>query len=416
MNVMCPRRIFLGIFISLFLTARFCFGQTLTLPLHGYFHPGRAMPAAADFSESGGGVELTGEEAITTRFAGQPGAHVVVPFLALDATVRDSQLELHALDDSDCLVGDGGDDPAAAGKLFPAKRLITVRLDPVHPIQGPAMAWETLDGLLVTPIGLANISDEMLRELNVAGVTIAVSGESEPRSVLAWRREGGLWIARGVPSITASATPDAYAPTLQWLGGKSLDFRRQIVLLGTLFGILAGGVCLTRSRWSAIAAAGLVTTFGLAADWNNRGFSPVASAMGIVQFDVDRKLAVADVWVFEQSHRDADFDLAVSGSVHPIAMENSQWRNWNLVLTCGSDGTPVSLSGRLKANEPLAVVMRRVAAAGILSGGPVDSPMRLLAAPSLYGEYEIAGQNGPRQSDAETQHTRWGMIVLKPIN
>ena len=135
-----------------------------------------------------------------------------------------------------------------------------------------------------------------------------------------------------------------------------------------------------------------------------------------MHLEIGRSWAVADAWVYEQAHRDADFDLEVSGLVHPIALENSQWKDWNLVLTCGADGVPISLSGRLKADEPVAVVMRRIAGAGMLAGGPVDSPVRLLVVPSLYGEYEIAGQNGPPQSDTDTRWTRWGTVVLNPLN
>ena len=105
-----------------------------------------------------------------------------------------------------------------------------------------------------------------------------------------------------------------------------------------------------------------------------------------------------------------------TGAMREWRMENGEWKNWNLVLSCDSDGTPISLGGRLKADEPLAVVMRRVTGADLLAGGPVDSPMRLLAAPALYGEFLIAGQNGPRESDADTLWTRWGTVVLKPIN
>jgi hypothetical protein len=398
-----------------FLTGRFCFAQNLTLPLHGYFHAGRGMPVGADFS-GGGVVEISGEGAITSRAVGEAGGHVVFPFLAIDARVRATGLELHGLEDSDCLVGDGGDDPAAAGEIFSSARVIVVRLDPVHPILGPAMAWESLDGLVVTPIGLANISEETLEELNAGGVTIAVEGGSEPGAGLAWGREGGFWVARGVRGISAGVNPDAFAPTMQWMGGKSWDFRREIVLLGMLFGILAGGICLSRSRWAVGAVVGLAAVFCWGADWNNRGVSPVESAAGIVEFDVDRELAVADVWAYVRSHRDADFDLDVSGLVHPMAMEDEQWKNWNLVLWCGSDGRPISLRGRLAADEALAVMMRRVTGAGISFAGEVDSPMRFLAGGELYGAYEIAGQNGAGVRDAETEQTRWGTIVLRAIN
>ena len=278
------------------------------------------------------------------------------------------------------------------------------------------MAWETLDALLVTPIGLANIPEPTIRELWATGVTLVVIGGREPSVELRWKNETGFWIAPGMKPLPAQVNTDAYGPTLQWIGGKSFANRWDTVLLGAIFGILMGGICLLNSRAGMISAVLLSCVFWYVADSNNQRYSPTASAEGIVRLDVGRNWCVDDVWMFAKAHRDTEFDLAVSGSAHPMMMDEDQWSAANLVLTCGSDGIPVAIHGSVKADEPIAMVMRRIGRADSLAGGPVDSPMRMLVTPGLYADYFVAGQRGPDEWNAGTSRTHFGTIVLRPVS
>jgi hypothetical protein len=402
------------IIAAIFLTAAVSRAQTLSLPLHGYFHPGRAMPVACDFSGSPGSANISGQGAITTRIFSVTGTRAIVPFLAFDPEAHSATFDLHALDDSDLLIAAAQDDLSAAPRLFPGKIIVSLKLDPIHPIEGPAMAWESLDALLLTPVGLANIPEPKLRELWSSGITIVVIAPNSPPTDLPWTKESGCWIARGFKSLPAQVNPDAYAPTLQWTGGKSLATRREIVLLGALFGILLGAIALWPSRTAPTAAICLAVTLCFAADWNSHRHFPVTSAEGIMQIDVGRRWGVDDVWTFQRSHRDTEFDLPLSGSVHPIMMETDQWSQANLILTCGSNGDPVALQGQLKADVPIALVMRKIARADFLAGGPVASPMRLLT--DLYPSFSVQGQRGPDQWATQTPRTHFGAIVLRPIS
>jgi hypothetical protein len=402
--------------IAIFFSAGVGFAQTISAPLHGYFHPGRAMPVMCNFGAGGEPVVIAQDGAITTQVFGAPNSSAVAPWLVFDSEARGGNLDLRALDDSDVLVADATDDPLLAGSLFPGRRVVTAPLDPVNPIIGPAMAWETLDALLVTPIGLANIPEPKLRELWALGVTIAVSGGAKPAADLPWQNQSGCWIAPAKSPLPAQVNPDVYAPTLQWVGGKSFANRINSVLLAAIFAILLCGICLSYSRAVPLFAAGLTVVFMTFAYWNNQRFSSVSSAQGIVQIDLGRSWNIDDVWTYLRSHRDAQFDLPLSGSVHPIMMETAQWDQANLVLTCASDGSPVALHGRLNADEPIALLTRRLARENSLAGGPVDSPLHLLIAPTLYDNYLIEGQRGPPQWDTQRVRTHFGAVVLQPLN
>ncbi len=144
-------------------------GDTFSLPLKGYFHPGRAMPVRWDISSANslsGIIQLSASGAITSRVqpAGKPRG--IFPWLVIDPNSHDVRWQspagseaifpaLHPLEDSDCLVASTVDEDSAAGDLFPGRRLILVH--PPNLVEGPAMAWETLDAVLLTRDVLARI-------------------------------------------------------------------------------------------------------------------------------------------------------------------------------------------------------------------------------------------------------------------
>src|ERR1700692_4318867 len=57
-------------------------GQTLFLPLKGYFHPGRAMPVRWDTSTDT--IQLSAPGAITSRVQTAGNPHGVFPWLVID--------------------------------------------------------------------------------------------------------------------------------------------------------------------------------------------------------------------------------------------------------------------------------------------------------------------------------------------
>ena len=280
-------------------------------------------------------------------------AEGVFPWLTINGQIHDlrcnCRLEfpaLHPLAEDERLIGSTLDDDALAGKLFPAGRIV-----PIH-FQGPAMAWETLDVLLLTPSGFAKIPASMREELYAAGIELAVVGQAVSAGDWPWRHEGRVWIASSGLALPETINADAYDPALGWTAGRSAGF--------------AGGSCCWRwffawrpaawdcgaSRWMpvAIVVLGLVSAPALA--WDNRRQNPVAEATGMIR--IAQTPPSLDTWLYQSCHRDADFRLPVAGLIQPVFSDDGQAAVSDVVLHCDQRGTPIAIGGRLKADWPLA--------------------------------------------------------------
>jgi len=395
-----------------------CRADRLLLPLQGYFHPGRAMPVQWDLPGANASIDLSADGAMSVRVDRVSSSVGVLPWLAVEDDVGNVRWRaggaaaagfdrpLHALDDSDRLVGTNVDDPSLLKDLFGSSRVVPIRLDTMRPIAGPAMAWESLDALLVTPVGWVNIPPDLRRGLYAANVALAVVSVVPPDDALSWRKQGRLWVAQVGIALPPTVDSQAYAPTLGWTAGRSAAFRRRVVILGALFCILAGGVYLWRSRWMPAAMVLLVAAFVAAATWDNRSRSPLAQIVG--EMRLMGPSDIADTWLYQISHRDADFSIPIGGLIHPVASDPQQWPSLNLVLHCSADGQPRWLSGHLKADQPLAVMTRWLAPADhAVATTRATSPMRVLMGQSIYADFSVAGQAGGGPD-------RWPTIILRP--
>ncbi len=142
--------------------------NNVSLPLKGYFHPGRAMPVRWDISSG----ELVGRNHSSIRIGRDRRSRAMdrqsawsfslardrsqrprCP-LAVAGRFRGDFPSLHPLEDSDWLVASSLDDDSAAARAVSPGG---IRLSFMLPsgIEGPAMAWETLDAILLTPDALA---------------------------------------------------------------------------------------------------------------------------------------------------------------------------------------------------------------------------------------------------------------------
>ncbi|MGD0460951.1 MAG: hypothetical protein ABSB74_00540 [Tepidisphaeraceae bacterium] len=395
-------------------------GDTLSLPLNGYFHPGRAMPVRWDISSantSSGIIQLSASGAIASRVQWSGNPRGIFPWLVFDRNAGDVRWQLpaasgvdfpalHPLEDSDCLVVSTLDDDSPAAALFPGRRLIL--LHPPINVDGPAMAWETLDAVLLTPDALAKISPSAGADLFAAGVELAVIGEARPDAMLPWRHNGRWWIACSNLRFPATVDSDAYAPAYGWIAGRSGDFRLHIFLLGAIYCLIVCGIALWRSPWmpAAIVAASICAGFVYASE--NRKYSPVFRRSGVVRL-ID-EAAFNDHWVYQVSHRDAEISVPVEDSIHPIFYDSSQPKMMNLTIDFGDHGQPVAISGRLVADQPLALMSRRLQSGNEGAGlvNPPTSPMRLLATEPIYRGFRLQGELGSPMPDDS-----WAGIVLR---
>jgi hypothetical protein len=409
-------------FLSAIYLSGICAGDSLTLPLEGYFHPGRGMPVRWEFSQSpapDSDIVLSGEGAITTRVSAIESSAGIFPWLILQPDVNQIRAQapaenetfpqpLHPLSDAQKLVGVTGDDLSEAAELFPGESVIPIRLDSLHPIIGAAMAWESLDGLILPPGQWRDIPAETRQGLFAAGVVIAVSGDNQPDDLFSWQRAGALWVARSIP-LPEPVNPDAFAPIEGWIAAAPAQFRREIFLLGVLFAISACAIGLLPNHWMPAAIAGFSLAFCgiVAAQYSAPRISRIS---GIVQ--IAQPAPLADLWTFLQSHRDADFNVAAPGIALPILSDPSQAARCHLVLNCDKAGEPKSLSGQLQADEPIALFSRALAAKIDPASAPVTSPLRALVAPAIYPGLSIAGQQTSESSPPDADAS-WPTILLK---
>jgi hypothetical protein len=418
--------------------------DSLSLPLEGYFHPGRAMPVMWERGQSSGGssiLEISANGAITSRVNLSDSLRGIFPWLAITGDLReihwrmagaggsDLGSPLHPLENSDRLIGLAAAEDSFASDLFPNEALagnhkIRIHLDLAQLIQSPAMAWESLDALVFLPGDFQKIPLQKQREFVAAGITLAVAGDSAPDAEWPWRKSGRLWIASGEIALPPILNAEAYTPTLGWVGGKSGDLRRRWLLLGAIFCLAVWGITLWRGKWMPVFVGifSCIALCGLA--FENQRQSPVALASGIVHLG-DMPVAIADLWQFARSHRDAEFMLPVDGLVQPVYYESAQSQWANLSLECDSAGNPKMLSAQLKADWALAVVNRRIDGEQPKPNrNPATSPLRALDIRSIYPGLSVVGQIDDGAANAQTNSTtisaassaQWPAIVLRPIS
>ncbi len=408
-------RIALAHLLAIFVLQTGVFADSLQLPLLGYFHPGRAMPVQWDVSSSSP-IELSADGAIASSVSSGDNHHGVFPWLVLSPSIKSarwqtSQISLYPLDESDRLVATTLADDSVASSLFPSRQNLVIRLDPARPLPGPPMAWETLDALVLDPQSISHIPLATRQFLLAAGVTLAVVSAEAPDTQFPWVKTGQVWAVRSGLAIPPSINPQAFDPILGWPAGRSPAFRRRIVQLAIIFSLLAGGIALWKSPRMPLAMAAFCLVAIGALTLDNRTQSSIARATGTIYVDA-KSVAVADQWIYQSSHRDAPFTLSVSGLIHPVAADLSELNPGDMTLTCNQSGEPVSIGGKLRADHPLALLIRQLSPAFEPQSTATDSPLRKLIQESIYPDCTLMGQS-PAQGGAADQTTHWPSLVAR---
>lgn len=394
---------------------------TITLPLEGHYHAGRYMPVRvvgeATALEADGAVPTTpppGAAAVNGVFPWLPVKRIAVPEGGGGGFVA----QLKPLADDDALVAVVGDESrrprAAVDRLFPGRRVVSVRLDLSQSgtLLTPAVAYETLDGVVLPQSALARIDADDLAVLLAGGTTVAVRLDdpaARPGGDWPWAREGPYWVLRhDVAGPRSPVEADVYQPTYAWVRGWPAGVRRQVVLIAVLFALAALGLTLWRSRYSVLALVGLsvVATAGVGL-WNARR-SPVLSAGGEVVV-WDGTVAQRDDWTYRTTLRPADVSVPFRGLSHPVLASRRQLAQTGLRLVCNADGRPDHFAARLEADNALAFVTRSVAP-GRPEGQPVKpvvSPLYVLANQLYPGKVAGELKAGDRSEGA------WGTVVLE---
>src|SRR3954465_1402556 len=144
----------------------------MSMPLGGYWRPGRYMPLRVTARDAGISVEIGGEGVIAVRVSLRDGRFDgIVPVLAL-SDPRIHNQPTRQLRPEQRLVGFTTIDIPFAQDLFPGTTIVPIQLAAGDPLPGAAVAWETLDAVVLDNT-ISNVTEEKLRELGTCGVIVA---------------------------------------------------------------------------------------------------------------------------------------------------------------------------------------------------------------------------------------------------
>ena len=191
-----------------------------------------------------------------------PSSRRTVPWLMMSETIQDGgwtdpagakhalTQPLHALNESDRLVGLLGVDAKLAQSIFPDAHIVPIPLETGWTPE-PAAAWEALDAVVVTENNLPALQ-ACVDALLLAGTTIAVASPSAPAiHQTEWTHAGPLWLLHRQPLMAHDPiNPEVYGPTYDWIRGRTPLDRARILLLAIILSIAVVAIAL----WSRIAA------------------------------------------------------------------------------------------------------------------------------------------------------------------
>jgi hypothetical protein len=322
------------------------------LPLQGYYHPGRCMAVMVQMHDQP--IDLLGEGIVPTHVeAGRAG---IVPLLTLrtDASLN-SASALHSLGFEERLVGTTISDHDIAAEIFPGKKIIVVDLQAPIALSGPAMAWGSLDALVLGE----KIDPNRVGDLLSAGVCIAVLGNDPPDARWPWRRLGMFWILRGESAgpSTAIGGDAAYAPMQSWRATQSPTLRWRIVIVGIVVCLLMMSPLLLSGRWIIVAMLAMALIGAAAIESWRRSQPTLRSESGEIIVDGGDGVRQSDAWRYFLSTHGGSAQF--TGAALPIVLDANHAARIHLQLQCDADGTDV-WKFDLPAAGQLAFVRRRM--------------------------------------------------------
>jgi hypothetical protein len=353
-------------------------------------------------------LHLTADGVVQTIIADPAGG--IAPCFVSRTPLPDAPMAglLHALRPDEKLIGLAAD-AGSVNQLFPDSKIVTVPLDPVHPLPGPPAAWQTLDAIVMNTNAAADLGDRRINLLVAGGTSLLVPADSgvAPDAFWPWRLDHRFWMLRAATPVIAAASDEDFAPVSSWQPGRSSSDRAQIVIMSVIWVIAVLLVSLIRPHWMAaltilVAAALAVTAVSV---WDN-GRASVDRAIGLVYAAGDP--AVVDRWNFRVASRSCADSIKFETVAMPILALHGGPEH--MALLCDHSGTPVEFDYDLVADHPAAFVFTWLGAdmSRVGYSRPVTTPLRLLPA-SLYPGLEPVGQIA--MPDAE-DWTQWPTLVL----
>jgi hypothetical protein len=398
-----PTRLFVTVLI-LVIATNVRADVTASLPLQGYFRAGRFTPVRLQVRGGTSPLTISAEGAISTEYRVEGNTDVIVPWLPLVGSPGALRItgaaglaeNSHGLSDDERLVALASENAEAARTLFPDKRVIAIPLDLSRPLLEPALAWEGIDGVVLSASAAKQLSAQQVEVLASAGVVLAIHASPPPDNHWPWKREGDFWVLRHAPAGPGDVIEaSAYAPTYDWLRGWPAAYRRQLLLAALVFILLAVAISLWRSRAMPVTLIAFCSaSTWLVAWWYSRQ-SPVLELAGGVLI-TDGRLSQVDVWHWRSTLHPAEGNFPAEGLTYPILPDTTHAALTGLRLVCGSNGGPTAFEYHLEPQQSLAFltrVLRTDVPPPVLS--PAAEPFKNFADELYLGRGEsIRGQFG----------------------
>jgi hypothetical protein len=362
-----------------------CFGSgawaSVTLPLQGYYRPGRYFPIQVDGTDAASSLAFTADGCLPTQMQAASNGRRTIPMLATGSPVSlratsGLSIPLRTPSENERLIATALSDVSMATGLFPRQRLLPIRLDPADLLPGPPVAWEALDALLLDADAYTRIGDFQRSALLAGGVMLICTGDVRPDARWPWVARDRVWVLSYAPAgpLGQVVNEDAYLPTYPWASGWSATVRGQVVGVGAVLVIVMVALLLRPNRWTLIAAVliPVAATIGIGV-WrgslgtvNRAGGDIIVSLGGLTQ---------RDAWVYERSREPADRWVNWSGWTHPYFASDGSIGASHMTLVVTSQGQ-LRYSYGAAADQTMAFLRREVLPGQSLIGAmPFESPM-----------------------------------------
>lgn len=387
-------------------------GARISLPLEGFYRPGRSMPVRID--EPGKSViSLSAELAVPSDIsAGWTG---VAPLFVFGA-FRESELlvhepgdapmrfTLHALQPNERLVALVAGDDSVARSIFPGFAVITVRLAPDFDPLKLLATFQSVDAIV-----LRDVAPQDLPRYLEAGIAVAAISRGRPDASLPWERVGDCWVLQmpqtGPDSIVGGE--DAYIPTQGWRQAASSRLRFRIVLGGVIAALCLLGCLLLPGARIRVAAVLMVSALSCVAILFWRSATPALNSISGNIVVASDGLVRTDHWEYLAAGLDGSGPLYYRDQ--PVVYDSNHARAMDLRQQVQLDGSS-RWSFAIPPHGKLAILRRRIEVGTVpaMMSGRTDSPLELLARQVyLRPGFKVAGElRSPR--------SEWGTTVIVP--
>ena len=368
-----------------------CSGQAsadvqISLPLQGYYRPGRYLPLRVQVkNESGRMLLIGGDGTVPTRMSLRDGAaQGVAPLLALsssldqvtwrtDSSSGAAEQAMHALGADQMLVGVAAGDAESARRVFADKAVIPIRLDGADPLAGDAAAWSTLDAVVLDSGQAAAMGNERIAHLLAGGTAVIVVAESMP-GPWDWRKQGKYCVLSYQPAGPRGAglNAPAYTAVAGWEADWPRAFRVRVIIYGLLTAMVLLAAGLLRGKWAAVAGVfvSIIAVVLLALWWTGKAAVLVREGDIAVLKDHWRQV---DRWDYFAAAKHAAAWAPWAHVTWPVFEEEGDERRLGTTLRCAADGSPEGFEFRAATAIKAAFLSRLVSAGGAGTTQPAVS-------------------------------------------